>query len=129
MVGHNWDCWINDKLRVTRDKLDLSKDVKPLCDCDIEAYHEHIDLQQQTPIRYLARFDGINLIKWKMDKFLTGWKRVPSVQNKTRLVKNICSCDNLSHIDTNHILICDKYSTLRSKIENEIYISYREMLQ
>ena len=32
-VGHNWDCWLNDKLMKTRNKLNLSKEVKPLCDC------------------------------------------------------------------------------------------------
>jgi hypothetical protein len=42
-TGHKWECWLSEKLKLTRNRLKLRKDVGNLCDCeDIDA-HKHID--------------------------------------------------------------------------------------
>jgi hypothetical protein len=41
-----------------------------------KACHQHIDLDTPTPVKYLARVNGLFLLKWKIGKFLCGFKRV-----------------------------------------------------
>ena len=72
VTGHKWDCWTVEKLLKTRRQLSLPDPEKWPCGCDPRVGHPHINLEEDTNVKYLARTNGIHMIKWRMNKFLSG---------------------------------------------------------
>jgi hypothetical protein len=77
----------------------------------------------------LARLNAIHLIKWKMLKYLSGWKRIPGAQEKMKSVPNACKCDDMSWITTQHIEFCRQHTKLRADIHNQTGTPYGELLK
>ena len=76
-VGHNWECWMSEKLNATRRKLKLEKGDLRLCSCENKEAHSHIDISLPTPIKSAAKFEAFNILKWKARLFLSGFKVIP----------------------------------------------------
>jgi hypothetical protein len=92
------------------------------------ACHQHIDLDIPTPVKYLARVNGLFLLKWKIGKFLCGFKRVKGAQNKMKSVRNICECDQTSLITTKHLELCPKHSNTREEVQAITGLSFQELI-
>ena len=74
-MGHKWECWLTEKLNKTRRKLKLKNQNLRLCDCTEPKAHDEIDIEEPTPIKAAARFGCFNILKWRIDEFLSGWRQ------------------------------------------------------
>ena len=126
-VGHNWECWMTEKLNATRRKLGLKIKPKGICECEIQNQHSNIDITQHTPIKLAAKYEAFNLLKWKARIYLSGFKKIPGVQKVERLVKNLCKCDDTQLINTGHIEFCRQHIELRQEVLDELGLSYGQL--